>query len=104
MRMRPRIDRVLATRTIHPLADDALNLAELDPAIWHVMSRDKVHGPFTPGHLQSFAEAGRIGPLTRISSGDGNPSCRRWITLPCAHVSKPSSKGAARGAPKPQIS
>jgi len=73
MRMRPRIDRVLPTRTIHPLADDALNLAELDPAIWHVMSRDKVHGPFTLGHLQSFAEAGKIGPLTRISSGDGKP-------------------------------
>lgn len=37
------------------------------------MSRDKAHGPFTLGQLQAFAEAGRIGPLTRISQGDARP-------------------------------
>lgn len=64
---------MLPARTNRPPADDALNLADLDPAIWHVMSRDKAHGPFTLGQLQAFADAGKIGPLTRITSGDGNP-------------------------------
>jgi len=73
VRQRPRIDRVLPARTNRPPADDALNLADLDPAIWHVMSREKAHGPFTLGQLQAFADAGKIGPLTRITSGDGNP-------------------------------
>lgn len=37
------------------------------------MSQGKAHGPFTLGQLQAYADAGKIGPLTRISSGDGEP-------------------------------
>lgn len=71
MRARPRIERVLPRKPARPTADSALNLADLDPAVWHVMAREKAHGPFTLGQLQSFADAGKIGPLTRISAGDG---------------------------------
>jgi hypothetical protein len=71
MRARPRIERVLPNKSARPVADNALNLADLDPAVWHVMRQDKAHGPFTLGQLQSYADAGKIGPLTRISSGHG---------------------------------
>jgi hypothetical protein len=37
------------------------------------MSQNKAHGPFTLGQLQAFADAGKINPLTRISSGHGEP-------------------------------
>jgi hypothetical protein len=73
MRTRPRIDRVLPRKPARTEADSALNLAELDPPVWHIMSQTKAHGPFTLGQLQSFAGAGKIGPLTRISSGNGEP-------------------------------
>ncbi|MFN4226035.1 MAG: hypothetical protein ACK4HR_06925 [Hyphomonas sp.] len=70
MRRRPRIDRVLPAK---PALPDALNLADLDPPVWHVMGQGKAHGPFTLGQLQSLADAGRLGPLARISGGDGEP-------------------------------
>jgi len=73
MRARPRIDRVLPSKAARPAPDSALNLADLDPAVWHVMSRNEAHGPFTLGQLQAFADAGKINPLTRISCGDGEP-------------------------------
>lgn len=73
MRARPRIERVLPRKPARPAADNALNLADLDPAVWHIMAKDKAHGPFTLGQLQSFADGGKIGPMTRISSGDGEP-------------------------------
>jgi len=73
MRARPRIDRVLPGKAARSPADDALNLADLDPPVWHVMSQNKAHGPFTLGQLQAFADAGKINPLTRISSGHGEP-------------------------------
>ncbi len=73
MRARPRIDRVLPGHTGRPRAGSALNLADLDPAVWHILSRDQAHGPFTLGQLQAFADAGKIGPLTRISAGNGEP-------------------------------
>lgn len=73
LRPRPRIDRVLPRKTARSEGNAALNLAELDPPVWHIMSRDKAHGPFTLGQIQSFADSGKIGPMTRISSGDGEP-------------------------------
>lgn len=73
MRSRPRIERVLSGKSARPRASDTLNLADLDPPVWHILSQTKAHGPFTLGQLQSFADAGKIGPLTRISSGDGEP-------------------------------
>jgi len=73
VRQRPNIDRVLPARTNRPHTDNTLNLADLDPPVWHVMSQRKAHGPFTLGQLQAFADAGKIGPLTRISSGNGEP-------------------------------
>lgn len=73
MRARPRIDRVLPGKVSRAPADQALNLADLDPAVWHVMGQGKAHGPFTLGQLQAFADAGKIGPLTRISAGNGEP-------------------------------
>lgn len=73
MRARLRIDRALPGKPAKPKQPDALNLADLDPAVWHVLGQDKAHGPFTLGQLQAFADAGKIGPMTRISSGDGEP-------------------------------
>lgn len=73
MRARLRIDRALPGKPAKPQRPDTLNLAELDPAIWHILAQDKAHGPFTLGQLQAFADAGKIGPMTRISSGNGEP-------------------------------
>lgn len=73
LRARPRIDRVLPGKTARNTQNAALNLADLDPSVWHIMGQDKAHGPFTLGQLQAFADAGKIGPMTRISSGDGEP-------------------------------
>lgn len=73
LRPRVRIERVLPAKGARPAADTALNLADLDPAVWHVLRQDKAHGPFTLGQLQAFADEGKIGPLTRISSGHGEP-------------------------------
>ncbi len=50
-----------------------LDLASLDPPVWRVASGEKAHGPFTLGQLQTFTQAGKIGPGTRISGGDGLP-------------------------------
>ncbi|MDP3459293.1 MAG: GYF domain-containing protein [Hyphomonas sp.] len=73
MRTRPRIERVLPAKAARAASDGALNLADLDPPVWHVMRQNTAHGPFTLGQLQAFADAGKIGPLTRISSGNGEP-------------------------------
>lgn len=73
MRRRPRIDRVLPKAPARADAPDALNLADLDPPVWYVMGQGKAHGPFTLGQLQSLADTGRLGPLARISGGDGEP-------------------------------
>lgn len=73
MRRRPRIDRVLPKAPARAEEPEALNLADLDPAVWYVMGQGKAHGPFTLGQLQSLADAGRLGPLARISGGDGEP-------------------------------
>jgi len=73
MRNRPRIDRIMPGKAARAPAGDALNLADLDPPVWHVMGQGKAHGPFTLGQLQAFADAGKINPLTRISSGNGEP-------------------------------
>lgn len=73
MQRRPRIDRVLPKAPARAEAPAALNLADLDPAVWHVMGQGKAHGPFTLGQLQSLADSGRLGPLARISGGDGEP-------------------------------
>ena len=73
MRSRPRIERVLPGKSARPGPSHILNLADLDPPVWHIMSQTRAHGPFTLGQLQSFAAAGKIGLLTRISSGDGEP-------------------------------
>lgn len=73
MRARPRIDRVLPGKRPRAPANEPLNLADLDPPVWHVMGRGKAHGPFTLGQLQAFADAGKINPLTRISAGHGEP-------------------------------
>lgn len=70
---RPRIERVLPAKAARSAPESALDLAILDPAVWHVLSAGKAHGPFTLGQLQAFADAGRINPVTRISSGDGAP-------------------------------
>lgn len=73
MRARPRIDRILPGKAARAPADNTLNLAELDPPVWHIMGQGKAHGPFTLGQLQAFADAGKINPLTRISAGNGEP-------------------------------
>jgi hypothetical protein len=73
MRARPRIDRVLPGKVSRAAADNTLNLADLDPPVWHIMGQGKAHGPFTLGQLQAFADAGKINPLTRISAGNGEP-------------------------------
>ncbi|HRJ01421.1 MAG TPA: hypothetical protein PKV67_11650 [Hyphomonas sp.] len=73
IRRRPRIDRVLPKAPARAEEPDTLNLADLDPAVWYVMGQGKAHGPFTFGQLQSLADAGRLGPLARISGGDGEP-------------------------------
>jgi hypothetical protein len=73
MRARPRIDRVLPGKVSRAPADNTLNLADLDPPVWHIMGQGKAHGPFTLGQLQAFADAGKINPLTRISAGNGQP-------------------------------
>lgn len=73
MRRRPQIDRVLAPKPAPPKAPETLDLADLDPAVWHVMGQGKAHGPFTLGQLQALADNGRLGPLARISGGDGDP-------------------------------
>jgi hypothetical protein len=72
LRARPRIERVIP-KTPRPATPDTLDLAELDPPVWHVMAQGIAHGPFTLGQLQAFADTGRINALTRISSGDGEP-------------------------------
>lgn len=71
LRRRPRIDRVIPKKPAP--APEALDLADLDPAVWHVMGQGKAHGPFTLGQLQSLAECGRLGPLAKISCGVGEP-------------------------------
>jgi hypothetical protein len=73
LRARPGINRVLPGKLAPAETSGALNLAELDPPVWHIMSQTRAHGPLTLGQLQSFADAGKIGPLTRISCGDGEP-------------------------------
>lgn len=56
-------------------------------------------GTFTPGPLQSFfADAGKISPLTRISSGDGEPFLPALDHAPLRGriEAAPESRGARR--------
>jgi len=49
-----RINPVLPGKLAPAETSGALNLAEPDPPVWHIMSQTMALGPFTPGPLQSF--------------------------------------------------
>ena len=53
--------------------DTPLDLAELDPPIWHVEVNGKAYGPYTRGQLQGFIQEGRVGRATLIARGEDSP-------------------------------
>ena len=50
---------------------DTLDLAEIDPAIWRVMVKDAVYGPYTLGQMRSFVLEGRLSINSKTAGGDG---------------------------------
>ncbi len=53
--------------------DTPLDLAELDPPVWHVEVNGKAYGPYTLGQLQGFIQEGRVGRTTLIARGENSP-------------------------------
>lgn len=53
--------------------DIPLDLASLDPPVWHVEVNGKVYGPYTLGQLQGFIQEGRVGRTTLIARGEDFP-------------------------------
>ncbi|MFN7056263.1 DUF4339 domain-containing protein [Hyphomonas sp.] len=47
-----------------------VDLARVDPAVWHLLSGRKTFGPYTIGQLQQFAIEGRISPRSRVAQGE----------------------------------
>lgn len=54
-------------------ADSPLDLSQLDPLVWRVLSRGEAHGPYTLAQVRSYITNGRIGPGTRIAVDTGAP-------------------------------
>lgn len=48
-----------------------LDLAELDPPVWHVLAAGKTYGPYTMGQLRGYRDEGRILPGTPVARGPG---------------------------------
>lgn len=47
-----------------------IDLARIDPAVWHILAGRETFGPYTIGQLQQFAIEGRISPRSRVAQGD----------------------------------
>lgn len=59
----------MSTRTL-------LDLGEIDPAVWRLMIRGSVYGPYTLGQIRAFVEEGRIGAHSKISHDNPNEFAR----------------------------
>jgi hypothetical protein len=47
-----------------------LDLAELDPPIWHVQVGEETYGPYTLGQMQAFISEGRVTGASRIAEDE----------------------------------
>lgn len=63
-------------------ADSPLDLSQLDPMVWRILSRGEAHGPYTLAQVRSYISNGRIGPGTRVSANQDAPF------LPALHQPK----------------
>ena len=51
----------------------ALNLHDIDPPIWRVLSGRIALGPYTLGQLQRLINDKQLTPASKVSNGDGHP-------------------------------
>ena len=52
-------------------SNDALDLSQIDPPIWHIKVADVVYGPYTFGQMQAYIEEGRLNAKSSVARGDG---------------------------------
>ncbi len=50
-----------------------IDLAVIDPPIWHVLADDTVYGPYTFGQMRGFIKEGRIARDTQVAPREGGP-------------------------------
>ncbi|MDJ0921278.1 MAG: hypothetical protein QNI84_09130 [Henriciella sp.] len=48
-----------------------LDLAEIDPPRWRIMTGDTVYGPYTLGQMRSFVSEARLTVTSKVADGDG---------------------------------
>ena len=50
-----------------------IDLAVIDPPVWHVLAGDAVYGPYTYGQMRGFIREGRIARDTLVAPREGGP-------------------------------
>ncbi|MEM8617318.1 MAG: hypothetical protein AAGF20_10325 [Pseudomonadota bacterium] len=53
------------------MADQALDLSQIDPPRWRILVSGVVYGPYTLGQMRSFEAEGRLSPMSQVSDGEG---------------------------------
>jgi len=51
--------------------NEILNLSEVDPPVWHVMSGKISYGPYTLGQLQRLIQEAKLKQSSKVAEGDG---------------------------------
>ena len=76
-----------------------LDLATIDPPIWHVLAGEKVYGPYTIGQLRTFVAEGRVAPDTQLAPREGGPFERAGEITALSAIFQPTGLGTE---PQPQ--
>ena len=53
--------------------DHTLNLSEIDPPIWRVLSGKVAYGPYTLGQLQRLIDDRQLSRTSKLAEGDNSP-------------------------------
>ena len=76
-----------------------IDLALVDPPIWHVLTGEDVFGPYTLGQMRSFIREGRVAPDTRVAPREGGPFQRAGEIAKLIPIFDPAAQAAETVTP-----
>ncbi|MEM9938037.1 MAG: hypothetical protein AAF768_04265 [Pseudomonadota bacterium] len=82
------------------VSSEPLDLAEIDPPRWRIMTDDVVYGPYTLGQMRSFADEDRLRENSKVADGDGGAFIAAWDHDDLKLLFSPSSPPEAKTEPR----
>lgn len=76
------------------VTEQPLDLAEIDPPRWRIMTGETVYGPYTLGQMRTFVAEARLTVSSKVADGDGGAfiDAREHDALKVLFALKPSVK------------